>query len=185
MRSTTRGASFRSRMANADPIALDIFPGDARVEWQRDGLSALAGPDAQARMEAGWRLDGEPDWEAIESLRLISAAFEDGRMLALVTTRPTRADGHDEAYVRGALVQANGEVVELAEALLSIEYDAGGTPARIGLELYTYPEAIPLRVAADRSADRADQDESPHAIAMSFRLEGSQGAGLLELVSRP
>lgn len=172
-------------MANAEPIALDVSPdGGARVEWSRDRLGTLAGPGFPPQSAPVWRLDGEPDWDAIESLRLISAAFEDGRMLALVATRPARAEGHDETHLRGALVQADGEVVELADALLSTEYDADGAPSRIGLELYTYPDAIPLRVAADRAGEGSGGDGGRRAIPMSFRLEGSQGAGLLELVSR-
>lgn len=170
-------------MANAETIAVEVAGDGVRVEWARDRLGTLAGAGTPHEAPL-WRFDGEPDWDAIESLRVISAAFEDGRMLALVATRPPNADGHDVAQVRGALVQAGGEVVELAEALLSTEYDAGGAPSRIGLELYTYPDAIPLRVAADRAGDGARGDEGRDVIPMSFRLEGAQGAGRLELVSR-
>jgi len=171
-------------MADAEAIALDVAPDGARVEWDPDRLTALATPAPGQPAEPVWRLDVEPDWATIESLRLISAAFDDGRLLAVVALRPPDAEGHDETDVRGALVQANGEVVELAEALLSTEYDADGAPTRIGLELYTYADAIPLRVAADRAGDDSPHADGRRAIPMSFRLEGTSGAGLLEVVSR-
>jgi hypothetical protein len=164
---------------SAEAVALEIGLDGARIEWSPDALRALA---AGGSAEPAWRLAGEIDWSALESLSVVSAAFDDGRLLALVAGRPAGAEGHD-APPRGVLVQPDGEVVELAEALLSTEYDAEGAPSRIGLELYPELGGIPLRVAADRvSPPRAGTGAG--ATAMSFRLEGANGAGLLERVSR-
>lgn len=169
-------------MAGAEAIALVLEPDGPRVEWTPEDLRALArgGDGAPAR---AWHLEGEPDWNAIESLRLVSAAFEDGRLLALVAAQPAGAEGHGEARVRAALVEPEGEVIELAEATLSVQYDARGAPSRIGLELYADPEAVPLRVAADRQDESRETAEAGEATAMTFRMEGAQGSGLFELVS--
>lgn len=169
-------------MAGAEEIALRLEPDGARVEWAPDDLRALAGAGEGSR-ERAWRLEGEPDWDAIESLRLVSAAFEDGRLLALVAAQPAGAEGHGEARVRAALVEPEGEVIELAQATLSVQYDARGAPSRIGLELYADPEAVPLRVAADREAEGGESGAGG-ATAMTFRMEGAQGSGLFELIAR-
>jgi hypothetical protein len=170
-------------MASADSIALDLGTNGTSVEWAADGVRALGAADPSAPPDPVWRLDGELDWDAVDSLRVVSAAFEDGRLLALVAVLPTGAAGHDEAVLRGALVEPDGEVLELAEALLSMEYAADGSPSRIGLELYTDPEAVPLRVAADREQAEAAAKGARAVIPMTFRMEGARGAGLLELVS--
>ena len=163
---------------SADALVLEID--GARIEWSPDALRTLASGEPA---EAAWRLEGDVDWEAVESLGVVSAAFEDGRLLALVASRPAGAEGHDAAAPRGVLVQADGEIVELAEALLSTEYDSEGAPRRIGLELYPELGGIPLRVAADRVSP-ARLDAVASAPAMSFRLEGESGAGLFERLSR-
>ena len=164
---------------SAEAVALEIGVDGARIEWSPDAQRALA---AGGSAEPAWRLASEVDWDALESVSVVSAAFEDGRLLALVAGRPAGAEGHD-APPRGVLVQPDGEVVELAEALLSTEYDAEGAPSRIGLELYPELGGIPLRVAADRiSPPRVAT--GAEATDMSFRLGGANGAGLLERISR-
>jgi hypothetical protein len=164
---------------SADALGLDLDAPGVRVEWELAALRALADGSTQP----AWRLAGEPDWDALESLRVVSAAFEDGRLLAVAAARPVAADGHDAAEPRGILVEAGGEAVEVAEALLSTEYDADGAPSRIGLELYPRPGAIPLRVAADRESPTR-VDDGAEATAMSFRMEGARGSGVFERVSR-
>ena len=170
-------------MPGADPLTVRLGPNGAgaAVEWAPDALRALAGAEDPT---SAWRLESEPDWEAIESLRVVSAAFEDGRLLALVAARPARAAGHDEQRPRGVLIEPDGELVELVEALLSTEYDSTGAPSRIGLELFTDPDSVPLRVAADRVRPGAQTASGRTAIPMAFRLEGALGDGLLELVTR-
>lgn len=170
-------------MAGADPVTVSVGPNGAgaQVEWAPDALRALAGAEGPT---SAWRLESEPDWSAIESLRVVSAAFEDGRLLALVAARPIGAAGHDGQNPRGVLIEPDGELVELAEALLSTEYDSSGEPARIGLELYADPDSVPLRVAADRLRPGAQTKPGRTAIPMVFRLEGALGDGLLELVTR-
>jgi hypothetical protein len=171
-------------METADPIILELetSPGaSARIEWDPERLRALRSP----RIETGcWRLGGEPDWSAVSALRVISAAFEDGRLLALAAIRPAGAEGHGEESVGGVIVQPDGSRAELASALISAEYDAEGVPRRIGLELYTDPEEAPLRGAGDRLPERIERGNGSHVVPMDFRLEGTPGTGLLERLSR-
>ena len=167
-------------MVAAEAIALDPGVDAIRVEWSRDGLRALREGSGRGQ-ESPWRLASDPDWSEIDSLRVVSAAFEDGQMLALVAVLPAGAEGHDATRRRCALVDAQGEVTETVETLLSTEYDAGGEPTRIGLELYTEADAPPMRVAADRSGP-ASEAGGGRAYPMTFRMEGFEGAGILELV---
>ena len=162
----------RAPTMSADALAIEIDSG-ARIEWAPDALRDLAAGPGGASPRGGSRATST----GTRSSRcgIVSAAFEDGRLLALVAGRPAGADGHDEPP-RGLLVQPSGEVVELDEALLSTEYDSAGAPSRIGLELYAEPAGIPLRVAADRAAP-ARVDDGAEATPMTFRLEGLGGIG--------
>jgi hypothetical protein len=152
--------------------AVRIELGGIALEWDLEALRALAGDDP----ERPWRLDGEPGWEEVEALRVISAAFEDGRALALASLLAAGAAGHGEALVGAALVDPEGAVAEIAEALVSTEYDAEGRPRRLGLELYPNPDSVPLRIAADRRQAEGER------VALDLRLDGTAGRGLLETV---
>jgi hypothetical protein len=171
-------------VATAEPITLELEAGpgaSARIEWDPERLRALRSP----RAETGcWRLGGEPDWSSVSALRVISAAFEDGRLLALAAVRPAGAEGHGEESVGGVIVQPDGSRAELASALISAEYDSEGVPQRVGLELYTDPDEAPLRGAGDRSPVRLERGDGSHVVPMAFRLEGTPGTGLLERLSR-
>jgi hypothetical protein len=166
-------------MASPEPIALELAgEGALTVEFYPELVRALENGDA----EACWRLGGEIDPELVSAVRVVCAAFEDGRLLTVAASRPSGAAGHGEESVRAAVVDPEGTVVEMTEALLSTEYDSEGRPARIGLELYADAEATPLRVAADR-ADGARGDTGAEAVPMTFRMEGVSGTGRLELVT--
>jgi hypothetical protein len=168
-------------MADPEPIALELVAGTdgdgLRVEFDAERIRALDDGGSC------WRLAGELDPERVSALRVVCARFDDGRLLALAASRPADAAGHGEESIRAALVDPEGAVTELAEALLSTEYDSDGRPARIGLELYADEAAAPLRVAADREAGRAGNGEGAgETTRLSFRMEGVSGTGRLELV---
>jgi hypothetical protein len=130
-----------------------------------------------------WRLDGELDWDEIELIRVLSAGFEDGRVLGLVAVRPAGAEGHGEEFVAAALVN-EGQASAIDESLLSVEYDGSGLPRRVGLELYRTEGGIPLRVAGEvTAADREPEGALERTTAtLSLRLTGSSGAGRLDIV---
>ena len=142
--------------------------GGARVVWDLERLRAV-GPGG----EAAWRIETEPDWSAVEALRLLWASFEDGSGLAVAALRPTGAAGHDAEAVAGFLVDPEGEPRPLQEVLISTEHGPDGAPRRLGLELYEEEGAIPLRVAADGERE------------VSVRIDGRAGKGRYEVLTGP
>ncbi len=177
-------------MPNNEPMALALEPSDGpalRVEWDVESLRELrnagARPDAdEARPR--WRLEGEPDWEQISALRLISASFDDGALLAVAALRPRLADGHDAETVGAILISPEGEVIRLHDALLSTEYGPDGRVRRFGLELYEGSDRPPIRVAADRvgTVEGASEGGAGEEAPLRLRMEGTPGTGLHELI---
>lgn len=174
-------------MPSGDPLVLELGPAGEpalRVEWNVEALRELsAAPGHQDASEARptWRLEREPDWERARALRVISASFDDGALLAVAALRPRGAAGHDADAVGAVLVSAQGEVAQLHDALLSTEYGPDGRARRLGLELYEDPAGPPIRIVADRVAD-ARQGAGGERTALRLRMEGTAGTGLHELV---
>jgi hypothetical protein len=159
-------------------IAVELGGGEAtRLRWAprpADDGNGAAPPSP-------WELDSEPDWPRLDSIRLVSALFEDGGALGFAAIRPRGARGHDEDVAVTRLIDSEGEPAETSEALLSVEYDADGAPRRLGLELWTDPDGAPLRVAADRAGEAGSQS-GRDAVPMRFRLDGVDGVGLYEVL---
>ena len=175
-------------MASAEPPSFALEPGKGgravRLTWSREALE-LAGVPGADEIPSPWSVEGEVDWDEAEELRLVSALFEDGRELAIAAIRPRGATGHDTESLGAHLVDKD-EPVEVREVLLSTEYDAGGLPRRLGLELWVDPEGSPLRVAADREGEVEMSGEGirRQTARMGFRVAGTAGSGLYE-VHRP
>jgi hypothetical protein len=199
-------------MPASEPLLLELGTagGSApslRVEWDVEALRALGAsrhePGA-SEVRRPWHLDREPDWERTSALRLISAAFDDGTLLAVAALRPRGAEGHDADAVGGILVSPEGEVSELHEAFISTEYGPGGRARRLGLELYKGSTdkgstdkgstakgstdkgstATPIRIAADRTGtvEEAGEGAGREATVLTFRMQGTPGTGLHELI---
>jgi len=167
-------------MADLEPvtIAVELGGGEgARLRWAPRPADEANGSSPPSP----WELEAEPDWRRLDSIRLVSALFDDGGALGLAALRPRGARGHDEDVVAARLVDAEGEQTTTSEALVSVEYDAEGAPRRVGLELWTDPDSSPLRVAADR-ADDANSQSDRESISMRFRLDGISGLGLYEVL---
>ncbi len=167
-------------------LALELRPpgGEAlAIEWDDEALSALAG----AGDPSPWRVEGEIEWSAVGSLRILSAAFESGSLLALAALRPAAARGHGEDKVEAALVRPGGEIVPLEVVLLSTEYGPDHLPRRIGVELYPSAEEVPQRAAGD--ADEvaiARFDGAIREVAMlDMRRDGKPGRGRNEILRAP
>jgi hypothetical protein len=174
-------------MPSGDPLVLELSPADGpalRVEWDVEALRELsATPRHPGAGEARptWRLEREPDWEGASALRVISARFDDGALLAVAALRPRGAAGHDADAVGAVLVSAEGEVAQVHEALLSTEYGPDGSARRLGVELYGDSTGPPIRVVADRVAD-ARPGASGEQTALRLRMEGMPGTGVHELM---
>jgi hypothetical protein len=189
VRSQTRTTSFPrpTTMPSGDPLVLELGPAGGpalRVEWDVEALRELSATPCQpatGEARATWRLERGPDWERVSALRVISASFDDGALLAVAALRPRGAAGHDADAVGAVLVSAQGEMAQLHDTLLSTEYGPDGRARRLGLELYEGSTGPPIRIVADRVAD-AHQGAGGEQTALRLRMEGIPGSGLHELV---
>lgn len=157
----------------ADELSLSAADG-VRVIWDRHALGTLASRNGSGRAA---RLEGSlgRDWD---SVRIVSGAAADGSLLALCAARPAGAANHDTDAVAATVVDPEGAVHEIEEALLSTEYSADGRVRRFGVELYRPGNDYPLRAAGDAIEDDGDGD----AVILTFRLDGSEGTALYEIV---
>jgi hypothetical protein len=151
--------------------------------WDPERLEQLGD---EVDPQAPWLLDGELDWDEIERIRVLSARFEDGRLLGVAALRPAGAAGHGEEVVAAAMVNTEGAAEPISEALLSVEYDGADTPRRAGLELYRGEGSMPLRAAGDASAADTTTDAGlkRQAVSLRMRLAGAGGVGRLDIVKR-
>jgi hypothetical protein len=147
--------------------------------WPLERLEAFDGSQG----DTIWELEGELDWDEIETVRVLTARFDDGRCLALAAIHPVGSEGHGADAVAGVLV-SDGETAALAEALMSTEYDPDGEIRRVGLELYREEDGLPLRVAADVTASHQQVDGGVvhRRIALAARA-GGPGVGLLDVMT--
>jgi hypothetical protein len=167
-------------MARPEPtvISMELAACDEPLRLRWDPAVSASEPT-----ESPWALESEPDWGGLDGIRLVSAHFDDGGALGFAAVRPSAARGHGDDVVIARLIDAEGEETTTSDALLSVEYDAEGAPRRLGLEVWPEPDAAPLRVAADRDANAASGGvDGREAVAMSFRLQGTPGAGLFEVL---
>jgi hypothetical protein len=161
-------------VADGSSLRLELDGGSdeaVAVVWDLDALAGIGELEDRPFVLAA-ALDGGR-WELA---RILSAAFEDDRLLAVAAARPLGAPGHGVETIAGALVR-DGEASVLDEALLSVEYDGLGEVRRVGLELYETPESLPLRVAGDRRASGGDGDA-----ILDLRADGVGGTGRLSML---
>jgi len=175
-------------MAEVDSLALELGPAGGptmRVEWDPAALRELNSPPRDGGDTEGppsWRLETDSVGDGTGGLRVISASFDNGALLGVAALRPPEAAGHDADAVGAILVSPEGEASELHHALLSTEYGPDGQPRRVGLELYEDPADPPTRVVGDRVAE-ARRGPRGEQIGLRLRMEGTSGAGVLELVT--
>jgi hypothetical protein len=175
-------------MAQVDPLALELGPAGGptmRVEWDPAALRELNSPPrdgGDTEAPPTWRAEPEPDGDGSGTLRVISASFDDGALLAVAALRPPGAAGHDADAVAAILVSPEGEATELHHALLSTEYGPDGSARRLGLELYGDPADPPTRVVADRVAETRRSAHSQQT-PLRVRMEGTSGTGVHDVVA--
>jgi hypothetical protein len=170
-------------MATPEPavVSVELAAGHEPVQLRWEPLATEDG--GTVAKESPWELESKPDWSHLEGIRLVSARFDDGAVLGVAALRPREARGHGDDLVIARLIDAHGEETTTSDALVSVEYDAGGTPRRLGIELWPEPDSAPRRVAADREAEsEARSPEGRDAVAMRFRLDGTAGSGLYEII---
>lgn len=171
-------------MSEAIAVELAVPGGDRlSVAWDAVELAELRpGLTPEGRL---WSLNGELDWERVESLRVLSGRPAADRWIAVAALRPAGAAGHAEE-VRAGMTGVGGEAEALRQVLFSTEYGAGGLPRRIGLELLTATSELPLRVAGDaRDASASAEDGlARERLGLDLRMGDASGPGVLEVLRR-
>ena len=160
-------------------LAPIVFAGAVAAELDPERLDSLGKSEPP---ESPWRL-ADPDWDGVESVRLLAARFADGSIAALASARPADANGHDADEV-AAVYAARGKAEGVHEALVSTEEDADGRVRRVGVELWSSEEPPPRRLAADRTgyfASAAGGVEH-EAVLLEARLDGEPGVALFEIL---
>jgi hypothetical protein len=119
-----------------------------------------------------------------DSLRLFGSWFPAGHALALLSSRPRGAKGHDRDSIEVvALGESHPRVID---PRLSTTYDHEREPRRVGIELWLGEdeegELVPRRVAGTATGSRvARSGLSAHAFACASR--GETGAGIYVLLA--
>jgi hypothetical protein len=173
-------------MAEVEPAGVSLKEGAAELAVDRNALASLA---AGETLPSPWTVEAGPDWQRHQMLRLISAAFEDGTLLAIAALRPVDAEGHDREAVGGLLTDPEGALAVLPEALISTEFGPDGRPRRLGLELYKDPDSPPLRVAGEIDPTGARTEASgawtQDTAQVGLRWDERRGHGLYEVLTSP
>lgn len=151
-----------------------------RVVWDPAALAGFSKPAADALPQPPWALDEvRPDWERWESLRVLSAAFEDGTLLGFASLRPLRAAGHDADFRAGVIVR-DGTPLPISDTLISLSYDASGELSRVNLEINETEDSVPLRAAGERISGGAEG--SLEVNVLTIRMSGVAGFATLDVL---
>jgi hypothetical protein len=129
--------------------------------------------------------ESAPRWDELDALRTVSAIVNERHALLALARRPRGARGHGEEHI-GAVLLDEGRFLEVDQARLSTVYDGDGRQRSAGLELWLRGEEYPRRgsgvVVAGSSLQLEEVDV--HAAVFRWRLEGQDGIGGYELMSR-
>lgn len=165
--------------------------------------AALPGPDEQAagsvwRARVGGGESGEligvaSEYERLDepgrydSVRHVSAWFQEGEAVAVLALRPRKHKGHEQDTVTAAVIDAE-DGPPIADPRLSTTYLTGGRPARTNLELWTDGEQqFPRRLAGETAGgagEGAGAGFEVLALPLRCHSRGQQGTGLY-LLARP
>src|SRR5262249_28310404 len=99
-------------------------------------------------------------------------------LILLLAQGPQSAAGHSEEETSAWTLDPEGGATAFGESLLSTQFDAGGNPTRLGLELWPEGEEQTVRAAATRpSATRLGGAEHTGRTSALFRshLDGADG----------
>jgi hypothetical protein len=130
-------------------------------------------------------INDPPRWQELAATRYVSALFDPENAVIAFARRPEGALGHGEELVVAHL-WSEGELKSVEDARISTIYDGEGRPRRSSLELWLPGEDFPRRAfgLVTAGASLALEGLDVHAAAMTWRMEGRDGAGLYELTVR-
>lgn len=130
-----------------------------------------------------------PDFGRFDSLRDVSAWFEPGEGISLLSLRPRKASGHADDLISAAVFEPAAPV-GVAEPRLSTTYTVAGVPLRLSVELWLDDDdeetgRYPRRAAGEAIGARARFRRAEldlDAELMRFHSHGREGAGVYLLV---
>ncbi len=176
------------RVPGADGHALEGFDQLCRVHGR---IATATGPEAEVEC-LGRRAEREvADQRDLDSVRDVSAWFAVDDGLAMTALRRRKARGHDRDLTVAAILDAAGSPA-VEEPRLSTTYDAGGAPARMGLELWL-PEQegeqqYPRRMAGEAAGEAAGASgDGVELTARPLRCHsrGNDGTGVYLMLRHP
>lgn len=126
-----------------------------------------------------------PSWDEVDSLRSISALFDERHAFLAIGRRPRGALGHDAEQTTAWLLN-DGEAVTVEDARISTVYDGEGRQRSAGLELWLADEDHAVRGSGTVVAGSSLQLEAAdvHAAIFRWRIGDREGAGAYELMTR-
>lgn len=182
------GEGWRAELPERLSLELEPVTPEADLGGVRARVVRVRGEAAGRRVDALGTLsatDVPPRWEELDAIRSISALVDERHALLAVALRPRGAVGHGEEVVTARLVEDDA-VLEVEDARISTVYDGGGRQRSAGLELWVPGEDYPRRgsgqVIAGSSLDL--EGLSVHVAVFRWRLDGREGIGAYELMSR-
>ena len=127
-----------------------------------------------------------PEWEQLDALRSISAAFDRQNAVFALASRPRGVAGHGLEKVSAWLLR-DGEPYDVEDARVSTVYDGEGRQRGAGLELWMPGEEFPRRTNGTVVAGSSLELEglSVHIAFFRWRMEDREGAGAYEMWVRP
>jgi hypothetical protein len=127
-----------------------------------------------------------PEWEQLDALRSISAAFDGENAVLALAQRPRGVPGHGDEKVAAWLLR-DGEPHDVEDGRISTIYDGEGRQRGASLELWMPGEEFPRRATGTVVAGSSLQLEglSVHVAFFRWRMEDREGAGAYELWIRP
>jgi hypothetical protein len=127
-----------------------------------------------------------PEWEELDALRSISAAFDAENAVLALAQRPRGVPGHGDEKVTAWLLR-DGEPHDVEDGRISTIYDGEGRQRGAGLELWMPGEDFPRRANGTVVAGSSLQLEglAVHVAFFRWRMDEREGAGAYELWIRP
>jgi hypothetical protein len=186
----TRGDSgWKATLEGAFDLALEPVAEVARLAGVDAHLCAVTGTVGSVNIDCLGTV-GEtreaPEWESLDALRSISAAFDRENAVLALAQRPRGVPGHGEERVTAWMLR-DGEPFAVEDGRISTIYDGEGRQRSAGLELWMPGEDFPRRANGTVVAGSSLQLEglSVHVAFFRWRMEDREGAGAYELWIRP
>jgi hypothetical protein len=182
------GEGWRAELPDRLSLELEPVAPEANLGAVRARVVRVRGQAAGRQVDALGTLsqtDVPPRWEELDAIRSISALVDERHALLALALRPRGAVGHGDELVTARLVEDDA-VLDVETARISTVYDGSGRQRSAGVELWVPGEDYPRRgsgqVIAGSSLDL--EGLSVHVAVFRWRLDGREGIGAYELMSR-